>query len=85
MWSARYGCKHLPGGGLLRRLKKLRATYPRLRAYAGLDAHRPDQLVPLLAEVEVGGEIGRRVDMTVTNNILSLDVDNDFLLYSFLS
>ena len=30
--------------------------------------------------VSVGGEIGRRIDITVNNNILKLDVDNDFLL-----
>jgi hypothetical protein len=39
-----------------------------------------DQLAPLdLANVKVGGEIGRRIEVTVTNNILRLDVDKDFL------
>jgi DUF1680 family protein len=30
--------------------------------------------------VRVGGEIGRRIDITVNNNLLKLDVDKDFLL-----
>lgn len=29
--------------------------------------------------VRVGGEIGRRIEITVTNNLLKLDVDRDFL------
>jgi uncharacterized protein len=29
--------------------------------------------------VEVGGEIGRRIDVTVENNLLLLDIENDFL------
>ncbi len=38
------------------------------------------QFVPLgLADVTVGGEIGRRIDLTVKNNLLALDVDQDFL------
>ncbi len=32
-----------------------------------------------LRQVKVGGEIGRRIDVTVTNNILRLNVDKDFL------
>jgi DUF1680 family protein len=32
-----------------------------------------------LREVKVGGEIGRRIDITLTNNLLKLDVDKDFL------
>ena len=36
--------------------------------------------VPLdLRDVKVGGEIGRRIDITITNNLLKLDVDRDFL------
>lgn len=31
-------------------------------------------------KVSVGGEIGRRIGITVNNNLLQLDVDNDFLL-----
>ena len=31
------------------------------------------------AQIKVGGEIGRRIDVTVTNNLLVLDVDKDFL------
>lgn len=39
-----------------------------------------DSLVPLdVREVKVGGEIGRRIAITVTNNLLKLDVDGDFL------
>lgn len=30
-------------------------------------------------KVTVGGEIGRRIDVTVENNLLKIDVDNDFL------
>jgi len=37
-------------------------------------------LSPLeLRDVKVGGEIGRRIDVTLTNNLLKLDVDRDFL------
>lgn len=32
-----------------------------------------------LDAVRAGGEIGRRIDVTVANNLLVLDVDNDFL------
>lgn len=39
-----------------------------------------DVLTPLdLREVKVGGEIGRRIAITVTNNLLQLDADGDFL------
>jgi DUF1680 family protein len=39
-----------------------------------------DQLSPVdLANVKVGGEIGRRIDVTLTNNILCVDVDKEFL------
>ena len=39
-----------------------------------------DLLVPLnLCDVQVGGEIGRRIAITVTNNLLALDADRDFL------
>ena len=39
-----------------------------------------DVLAPLhLRDVKVGGEIGRRIDTTITNNLLELDVDGDFL------
>jgi hypothetical protein len=30
-------------------------------------------------EVKVGGEIGRRIDVTVQNNLLKLKLDEDFL------
>lgn len=39
-----------------------------------------DVLTPLeLHQVEVGGEIGRRIDMTLRQNLLVLDVDRHFL------
>ena len=47
---------------------------------ARLSGAGADLLVPLdLREVKVGGEIGRRIAVTVTNNLLKLDVDSDFL------
>ena len=48
-----------------------------------LDARRlsaSDALSPLpLEQVKVGGEIGRRIDVTINNNVLALDADKDFL------
>ena len=39
-----------------------------------------DALVPLgLRDVQVGGEIGRRIAITITNNLLVLDADGAFL------
>ena len=39
-----------------------------------------DQLIPLeLSDVKVGGEIGRRIQVTVDNNLLKINVDKDFL------
>jgi DUF1680 family protein len=39
-----------------------------------------DAFQPLaLDRVRVGGEIGRRIDITVTNNLFKVDVDKDFL------
>ena len=38
-------------------------------------------LIPLeIGRVKVGGEIGRRIDITINNNALVLDADKDFLL-----
>lgn len=38
------------------------------------------RLVPLgLSDVTVGGEMGRRISITIQNNLLALDVDRDFL------
>ncbi|HBE43355.1 MAG TPA: hypothetical protein DDW27_19570 [Bacteroidales bacterium] len=49
-----------------------------------LTLNKGDQLVTVdLDNVKVGGEIGRRIDITVSNNLLKLDIDNDFLA-SFL-
>ena len=39
-----------------------------------------DVLTPLsLHQVEISGEIGRRIDMTLRQNLLMLDVDRHFL------
>jgi uncharacterized protein len=39
-----------------------------------------DAMTPLdLRQVKVGGEIGRRIDITVNNNLLVIDVERDFL------
>lgn len=47
---------------------------------SAVSATQADLLVPLdLREVKVGGEIGRRIAITVTNNLLKLDVDGEFL------
>jgi DUF1680 family protein len=41
-----------------------------------------DALAPLdLRQVKAGGEIGRRIDMTVHKNLLALNVDRDFLTF----
>ncbi len=45
---------------------------------AAAHAQQPWQQVDL-REVEVGGEIGRRIDVTIGNNLLKLDLENDFL------
>lgn len=51
-----------------------------LAPLAGRPASGADALAPLyLREVKVGGEIGRRVDITIANNLLVLDLDGDFL------
>ncbi|MFK5921195.1 MAG: glycoside hydrolase family 127 protein [Verrucomicrobiota bacterium] len=43
-------------------------------------AESDDLLVPLRPEqVQVGGELGRRIEVTIKNNLLVLDVKNDFL------
>ncbi len=39
-----------------------------------------DQFAPVkLSDIKVGGEIGRRVDITIDNNLLKLDIEKDFL------
>jgi DUF1680 family protein len=51
-----------------------------LALLAALSVSAADCFVPLdLRDVQVGGEIGRRIDITLTNNLLKLDVDRDFL------
>ena len=40
-----------------------------------------DQITPVdVHHVQVGGEISRRIDLTVQNNLLAINVDRDFLL-----
>ena len=44
------------------------------------DACAADRFTALdVRRVKVGGEIGRRIDATVQNNLLKLDIDSDFL------
>jgi len=46
-----------------------------------VSADSPHYLTALdIRRVKVEGEIGRRIDITVNNNILAADVDKDFLL-----
>ncbi|HUT88493.1 MAG TPA: beta-L-arabinofuranosidase domain-containing protein [Thermoguttaceae bacterium] len=47
---------------------------------AAATGYAADALAPIeLGRVQVGGEIGRRVDVTIGNNLLALDADKDFL------
>ncbi len=47
---------------------------------SGQKARADEILTPLsLRQVKVGGEIGRRIDVTVHNNLLVLDAEKDFL------
>jgi len=63
------------GGWLL-----LRAVGVLLLAVAAQQAVAADAMTPLdLREVKAGGEIGRHVDVTVSANLLNLDVDKVFL------
>lgn len=49
-------------------------------AFAGVLSAQSDALVPLnIRQVKAGGEIGRRIDITIHNNLLVLDADKDFL------
>lgn len=51
-----------------------------LAVLSGQWAAAADALAPLdLRRVKVGGEIGRRIDVTVNNNLLAIDVEKDFL------
>ncbi len=57
-----------------------RLMVPAVLLLAGLPASAAEVLAPLdLRDVQVGGEIGRRIDVTISNNLLKLDVDGDFL------
>lgn len=58
----------------------LRALGVLFLAVAAQPALAADGMTPLdLRQVKVGGEIGRHVDMTVSANLLTLDMDNVFL------
>ena len=68
-----------PSGRVDRRLL-LPAVWVLLSAVAVEQVLSADVMAPLdIREVQVGGEIGRRIDMTVNANLLSLDVENAFL------
>lgn len=58
-------------------LRWLAVLAPFLASFAapGLDVFQPIDL----RSIRVGGEIGRRLEVTVTNNLLVLDADHDFL------
>lgn len=51
-----------------------------LAGMAARQVQADDTLVPVdIRDVAVGGEIGRRIEITVHNNLLQLDTDKDFL------
>ena len=61
-------------------MKRLSSLLLLTLALAAFPAMGADALAPLeLREVRVGGEIGRRIAITVANNLLKLDVDADFV------
>ena len=49
---------------------------PAVTAYGEAPMMKPLRL----SDIKVGGEIGRRLDITINNNLLALDVENAFLL-----
>ena len=59
---------------------KIRTAILILFWLTALPAAPTDRMTPVdLRQVTVGGEIGRRVAVTITNNLLQLDVNGDFL------
>ena len=49
-------------------------------AATGVDAATSNVFRPIdLNQINVGGEIGRRIDVTIKNNLFALDIDRDFL------
>ena len=51
-----------------------------LKSRVHADGSVADRLRPIaLRQIEVGGEIGRRIDITIQNNLLALDIDDGFL------
>jgi len=56
------------------------ATLPAAESPPAPPTSPAEVLAPLdLRDVRVGGEIGRRIEITMANNLLKLDVDRDFL------
>lgn len=57
-----------------------------INGFSQIDPHgkqAEDQLFPIsLTSIKVDGEIGRRIDVTIENNLLKLNIDKDFL-FSF--
>ena len=67
-------------GGRAGRRLLLSAAWVLLFALASQQALWADAMTPLdIREVQVGGEIGRRIDITVNANLLGLDVEKVFL------
>ncbi len=49
-------------------------------ALAGASCAWATRMAPLdIRDVRVGGEIGRRIDITIANNVLAIDADRDFI------
>ncbi len=76
------GAAVLPGTGFAASLDSQDPVAPfGLGPHAVRPVH-PDQLEAIdPADIKVGGEIGRRIDITVANNILRLNVDEKYLRY----
>jgi len=49
--------------------------------YGNVNVSTTDKFIPIKAgQVKVGGEIGRRIDITIQNNLLAFDIEKAFLL-----
>ncbi|MHC4394676.1 MAG: beta-L-arabinofuranosidase domain-containing protein [Planctomycetota bacterium] len=49
--------------------------------YGNANIPTADKLIPVKAgQVKIGGEIGRRIDITIQNNLLAFDIEKAFLL-----
>ena len=50
-------------------------------SYVKANVSTTDKFIPIKAgQVKVGGEIGRRIDITIQNNLLAFDIEKAFLL-----